>query len=181
MTAVLRYGTLSALLFAANSLVAQAPKPAPEFRKFEVWVGTWAYEGDAKATPIGPAARVSGTQTGRFVMGGFGFEWKGEEKGLFGAVQWSELDAYDAATKSYPYFGVQNDGTVWSGANTIVGNVWKATGTTTAKGVSYKVRADATPSADGKSWTFKQELSSDGKTWMPWTDLRLTKSVRPQS
>src|SRR5205809_11504 len=68
MRTVLRYGTLSALLFVTNPLVAQAPKPSPEVRKLEVWVGTWTYEGDAKATPIGPAAKVSGTQTGRMTL-----------------------------------------------------------------------------------------------------------------
>ena len=180
MRASVRNVTLSVLLVAGSPLLAQAPKPSADARKMEVWVGTWTYAGEAKATPMGPAAKVAGTQTGRMVMGGFGFEWKGEEKGTFGSVQWAETDVYDAATKTYPFLGYQSDGTTWSGSNTIVGNVWKGTATQTVKGVAYKIRADATPSADGKSWTFKQELSTDGKTWMPFTDITITKSASPK-
>ena len=175
----IRYGFVSAMLVAAAPLLAQAPTPGPEVKKLEVWVGTWTYEGDAKATPLGPAAKVSGTETGRMIMGGFGLEWKGEEKGVFGAIQWSETDVYDTATKTYPYFGVQSDGALWSGSNTIVGNVWKGTGTQTVKGVTYRARGEATMAADGKSWAQKVELSTDGKTWMPWMELKITKSARP--
>jgi hypothetical protein len=181
MKAVVRCGVLAALAVVSSPVSAQAPKPGPEVRKLEVWVGTWNYEGDAKATPMGPATKIAGTQTGRMTMGGFALEWKGEEKGAFGAVQWGEMDTYDAAAKTYGYFGYQSDGTTWSGANTIAGSVWKATGTLTAKGVAYKTRTEATLSADGKSWAFKQELSTDGKAWMPFMDLKLTKVSKPQS
>jgi hypothetical protein len=181
MRAAVRYVVATALFVATSPLMAQAPKPGPEVKKLEAWVGTWAYEGDAKATPMGPATKISGTQTSRMVLNGFGLEWKGEEKGLFGAIQWSETDVYDSAAKTYPFFGVQNDGVTWTGTNTIVGNVWKSTGTQTVKGVTYKTRAESTPSADGKSWTQKFELSTDGKTWMPFMDLKLTKSAAPKS
>ena len=173
---------LSALLLVVSTrLTAQAPKPGPDVKKLETWVGTWTYEGEAKATPLGAAAKIAGTQTARMIAGGFGLEWTAEEKGAFGAVQWSETDVFDPATKTYPYFGVQNDGTLWSGSNTVVGNVWKATGTFTVKGTTYKTRSESTPSADGKSWTQKFELSTDGKSWMPWMETRLTKSARPPS
>jgi hypothetical protein len=181
MKAVVRNGVLAVLVFVSSPVGAQAPKPSADVRKLEVWVGTWNYEGDAKATPIGPAAKIAGTQTGRMVMGGFAFEWKGSEKGVMGAVEWGEMDTYDAAAKTYPFFGYQTDGTIWSGTNTIVGGVWKASASTTVKGVSYKVRGESTPSADGKSWTFKQDLSTDGKTWMPWTEVKMTKVQKPQS
>lgn len=181
MRAVVRCGVVSMLLLTGGTLLAQAPKPSPEIGKFAVWVGTWTYQGEAKATPFSPAAKISGTQTGRMTVDGFAFEWKGEEKGAFGPIQWAETDVYDAATKSYPYLGYQTDGTTWSGSNAIVGNAWRATGSQTVKGTAYKVRGDATPSADGKSWTLKQEISADGKTWMPWTEIKLTKSARPQS
>jgi hypothetical protein len=169
------------LLVGPAPLLAQPAKPGPEIKKLETWVGTWTYEGEAKATPLGAAAKIAGTETVRTIAGGFGLEWKAEEKGAFGAVQWSETDVFDPVTKTYLYFGVQNDGTLWSGSNTIVGNTWKTTGTQTVKGTRYQTRADSTLSADGKSWTQKFELSTDGKNWMPWMEIRMTKSARPQS
>src|SRR5262245_39541943 len=114
-----RYAALLLMLIAAGPVLAQAPKPNANANKLELWVGTWTYAGEAKATALGPAAKIGGTQTGRMVMSGAGFEWKGEEQGVFGAVQWSETDVYDAATKTYPFLGYQSDGTTWSGANTI--------------------------------------------------------------
>ncbi|MFI5311700.1 MAG: DUF1579 family protein [Gemmatimonadales bacterium] len=165
------------VLAVSTFAVAQAPQPGPEVKKYEAWIGTWKYEGDAKATPIGPASKVSGTQTGKMVLGGFALEWKGEEKGQFGAIQWSESDVYDAAAKTYPFFGVQNDGATWTGVTTITGNVWKSTGQIVVKGTSYKTRTENTPSADGKKWTWKSEMSTDGKTWVPWSAGTITKTM----
>jgi len=164
------------VLTVSTQLVAQAPQPGPEAKKLAVWVGAWQYEGEAQATPIGPAAKVSGRQTGRLVMNGFALDWNGEEKGAFGGVKWGEMDVYDASSKSYPYLGYQDDGTTWSGAYVVSGNTWKGTGTITSKGVSYKARAEGSPSADGKSWTWKGEISTDGKTWVPWTQVKMMKT-----
>lgn len=154
---------------------AQAPAPSAEVRKLEAWVGTWRYEGEAKETPIGPASKISGMQTGTMVMGGFALQWTGEEKGPLGAVNWGEMGVYDPAAKNYPYFGYQNDGTTWSGVNTVTGNNWKAAGQITSKGVTYRLRSDFSMTASGKSGAWKNEISSDGKTWMPFTQGTVTK------
>jgi hypothetical protein len=170
--------TLPLLVLAVSTPAnAQTPQPGPDTKKLEAFVGTWKYEGDAKASPLGPAAKIAGTQTGRMVMSGFALEWKGEEKGPFGGVQWGEMDVYDASSKSYPYFGYQNDGTTWSGSNVLRGDIWAATGTITSKGTSCKYRAEGSFSADGKTWTWKSEISADGKTWTPWTQGTMTKSM----
>lgn len=154
---------------------AQTPKPGPEAAKLAAWVGAWQYEGEAQATPLGPAAKISGRQTGRLVMNGFALEWTGEEKGPFGGVQWGEMDVYDQAAKNYPYLGYQNDGTFWSGVLVASGSAWKANGTITSKGTTYKLRQEGSFSADGKTWTWKNEISTDGKTWVPWTQGKMTK------
>jgi hypothetical protein len=169
---------LSVLLFAVSTqALAQAPQPGPEVKKLEAWVGVWRYEGNAKASPMGPAAKIAGTQTGRMVMNGFALEWKAEEKGAFGGVQWGEMDAYDASAKNYPFFGYQNDGTIWWGDNAVSGNTWKVTQTIISKGTHYMVRGAGSFSADGKTYTWKVEISSDGKTWAPWTEGTMTKSM----
>jgi hypothetical protein len=173
---VMLFGWTLVLLAVSAQGIAQTPQPGPEVKKLAVFAAKWRYEGEAMASPLGPAAKISGIQTGRMVMGGFALQWTGQEKGAFGSVQWSETDAYDASSKTYPYFGVQNDGTTWSGSNVVSGNVWKATGTITSKGVSYKFRQDATASADGNTWTWKSEISTDGKAWTPWTQGTNTKS-----
>lgn len=164
------------LLFGLTTrTLTQPPQPGPEVKQLEAFVGTWRYEGDAKASPLGPASKIAGTQTGRMVMGGFALEWIGEEKGPFGGVQWGEMDVYDAASKSYPYFGYQSDGTIWSGSNVVSGNTWKAAGSITSQGTSYRFRGEGAFSADGKVYTWKSELSTDGKAWAAWTQGTMTR------
>ncbi|HUL75342.1 MAG TPA: hypothetical protein VLT86_19675 [Vicinamibacterales bacterium] len=156
--------------------MAQAPQPGPEVKKLAVMAGVWQYEGEAKATALGPAAKISGKQTGTMVANGFGLQWSGQETGAFGGVQWGEIDVYDAASKTYRFLGYQSDGATWSGTFTIAGNTWKATSTMTVKGTSYHMRAETVIAADGKSQTWKAELSTDGgKTWVPWVEQKLTK------
>jgi hypothetical protein len=84
------------------------------------------------------------------VVNGFAFEWVGEEKRPTGELEWGEVNVYDATSKSYPYFGYQSDGAIWSGSNVVSGNVWKATGSLKSGGTSVRFRAENTFSADGK-------------------------------
>jgi hypothetical protein len=177
MNIVRPFAVAVALLPFLSVLGAQTPAAPPaEAKKLSVWVGDWKYEGDAKASPMGPAAKIAGTQTGRIVMNGFFLEWTGGEKGALGAVNFSEMDWYDAAAKSYAYTGWQSDGSTWAGSNVVTGNTWKFTGTQTVKGVVYKVRGENVFAADGMSETWKTEISADGKTWALWTSGKMTKA-----
>ena len=163
------------LLGIAVSSAAQAPRPGPEVGKLAVWVGEWQYEGEVQATPIGPAAKVSGRYTGRLVLNGFALEWTAEEAGAFGGVQWSETNVFDPVAKNYPFLGRQNDGTIWSGTGVSSGSAWKLAGTWTVKGTAYKFREDRSFSPDGKSWTWRNEISTDGKAWVPFAQGKVTK------
>lgn len=175
MKRVVLLGSVLLLLGMSTLMAAQPPKPGPEVGKLAVWVGEWQYEGEAQATPLGPAAKISGRQTGRLITNGFGVEWTGEETGPFGGVQWGEIDVYDPVAKNYSYLGCQTDGTIWSGAIVASGNRWTYSGTITAKATTYKLRQDSSFSADGKTWTWKNEISADGKTWIPWVQGKMTK------
>lgn len=168
LAAILSLGT-------ATLATAQVPKPGPEVAKLAEWVGTWTYEGEVQASPVGPAAKVSGRETCRLIMDGFAVEWTAEETGSFGTVRWGEIDVYDAVGKDYPFLGYQNDGTLWSGAMTPSGSGWRSTGTWTMKGKAYRFREDRSFSPDGKTWTWKNEISRDGKTWTPFSHGKVTK------
>jgi len=160
----------------AVSAAAQAPQPGPEVGKLSAFAGNWQYEGSAKASPLGPASKISGKQTGRSLANGAAFASEGQESGPFGGILWGETDTYDAASKTYRYLGYQNDGSIWQGTGTVNGNVWKWDGTMTVKGTAYRVRSVATFTADGNSFTWKSDLSTDGgKTWTPWTETKTTK------
>jgi hypothetical protein len=160
------------------SLWAQttAPKPGPEQKKLEIWVGKWTYEGEYKATPFGPAGKYTGIETGRPVLGGFFVEWRAEEKGPSGTTQWFEIDGYDALNKKFMWNSFDSDGSFQTAAYTIEGNTVDYSGTQFQGGKQYKFRGSCVFAADHMSWTQKQELSVDGKTWMLWFESKTTKT-----
>ena len=48
-----------------GSLAAQAPpqKPGPEHKKLEYFVGKWTSTGEMKASPFGPAGKITSSDT----------------------------------------------------------------------------------------------------------------------
>lgn len=173
---------LLSLLFAVSASAQaqpQPPKPGAELKPYDMFVGEWKYESVAKETPLGPAGKSAGTQTVRWILNGFVLEFKWHEKGPLGDVGAVEFDWYDAATKSYPYQGFMDNGDIYTATGTVSGKVWSNSGTQTHNGIQYKFRGRVTIAADGLSATWKNEMSPDGKKWIPWTEGRLTKVTKP--
>jgi len=176
--------TLLTLIAAAcflGTAYGQTPNPAPEYRAYDVWVGVWQYEGQSLASPLGPAGKFTGKQTVRWILNGFFLEFRWDEKGPLGDLGAVELDWYDAKTQSYPYQGFQNNGDIYSATGTVTGNVWKSTGTTTHHGTNYQTRGLSTMAADGMSVVWKNEVSSDGKTWTVFAEGKALKSTPAQA
>jgi hypothetical protein len=153
-----------------------APKPGPEQKKLEIWVGKWTYEGEAKATPLGPAGKFTGMATIRPVLGGFFVEWRAEEKGPSGTGQWFEIDGYDALNKKFMWHGFDSDGSFETAAYTIEGNTVNSSGNHFVGEKQYYFRGSTVFASDLMSCVEKQEVSVDGKTWMPWFENKWTKT-----
>ena len=173
---------LTLFLFAV-ALQAQAPgpKPAPELKKMDVWTGQWTYEGEAKESPFGPAGKISGKVTIRWILNGFYQEWRTVEKAVSGEIETIEFDWYDPATGSFPYQGFQNNGDSYSGIAKMSGNIMSISGVSRLKEKQYHFRGVNTFAADGKSVAFKMEASTDGKNWTPAVEVKYTKvAVAPK-
>ena len=166
-----------AMLLMAVALQAQAPapKPGPEYKAFDAWIGDWQYEGTSMASPLGPAGKISGKQTVRWVLNGFFVEFRSEEKGPQGNAESIELDWYDAATKSYPYQVYMNNGDMVTATSTVSGNVYTGVGTLTHSGIKYSFRNIGTMAGDGMSFTWRAEISPDGKTFQVMSEGKGTK------
>src|SRR5512136_2564338 len=120
---VIAVGLMTLLFAVAAQAQAPTPKPGPEYKAFDVWIGEWQYEGTGMASPLGPAGKISGKQTVRWVLNGFFVEFRSEEKGPQCNVEVIELDWYDAATKTYPYQSYGNNGDVLTATGTVSGNL----------------------------------------------------------
>ena len=155
---------------------AAAPQPGPEHKKLAIWIGDWTVEGDFKATPIGPAGKLSEKMTARSVLGGFFVEFRGEDKSPWGATQWIELDGYDPVAKRFTWYCVGNDGSVTDATYTIDSNNVSYSGTLTVGDKQCKMRGTMVFAADFMSIVDKREISCDGKTWMPFAEGKSIKS-----
>jgi len=109
--------------FTALSL-AQAPpehpKPGPEHKKLEYFVGTWKVETEIKANAYVPAGKGVTTQTYTLDPEGFYVEWR-EEGQIPRTVG---ITAYDSHAKLYTVFYASSAGLVGTGAGTVNGNTW---------------------------------------------------------
>jgi hypothetical protein len=163
------------LLSVAAHGQAPAPKPGPEHQKLEIWVGDWTYEGEVKATPLGPAGKISGKNSTKLILGGFFLEFRGEEKGPAGTTQWQEIDGYDPVTKRYTWKGFYSDGAAQTVTYTFEGNTGSFSGTQVAGGKKYKIRGTFVFTPDNNSNVTKWEISADGKVWMPFLEAKAIK------
>lgn len=175
---VLAVFTVFLLLGSGPGRAQELPKPGPEQKKLEVWVGRWKYEGTSKQSPFGPAARFKGTQTGRMVLNGFFLETRWKDKGETGYIgEGIGLQGYDAAKKSYVDYGFDNEGVASPAVTTVQGNTWTSISTRPDDaGKVYNVRFIATFSADGRTVVNTAEYSADnGQTWRLWWELTMKK------
>jgi Protein of unknown function (DUF1579) len=106
-------------------LLAQAPpappKPGPEHKKLEYFVGKWTVEDEIKPNGYVPAGKTVGTETDTLGPGGFYVESRAEGGQLptrFGFM------AYDSHAKVYTSYYASSVGLVGTGTGTVNGNTW---------------------------------------------------------
>lgn len=164
----------------ASAIQAQAPKPYPELKQLELFAGQWSGEGESKATPIGKAGKSSYTQTADWILGGFFLHWQYSFKGPDGEFKGIEVDSYDPKIKVLRAQWWSSDGSITTGTYTRRGNVIEFSGKTVATEKQFDYRQKYTFSADGMSYTCREEISMDGKTWIPSSESKGTKIKGPK-
>lgn len=145
----------------------------PEQKKMEVWVGNWTYEGEAKASPWGPAGKMKGRESSRMILNGFVYqdEWRDEVE----PAKWVDgitLLRYAPELKAYVDYTFASDGSGGMTTNTVSGNVWTGLGAQTdTAGKRYQTRFVRVLADDGKTSQMKAEYSEDGQSWSTWWEL----------
>jgi len=167
---------LVVLLFAATTQ-SQTPasKPGPEQIRLHVYNGEWTYEGETKATPLGPADRFTGRVTIRMILGGFFQECRFEESHPSGPLHSIMITSYDPVKTNYSFNSYFSDGSVMIGRVLFDGIVWDSSGTVFVGSKQYKMRGKDVLSKDQMTITSALELSSDSNTWVPWATVNYTK------
>src|SRR5215471_15724282 len=164
--------------FTALSL-AQAPrerpKPGPEHKKLEYFVGTWKTEGEIKANAFVPAAKVVTTETVTLGPGGFYVEVDRPAVGQIPRTQ--GITAYDSHAKVYTSFYVNSAGMVGTGTGSVIGNTWTWMVEDKFAGKAIKGRTTITMSSPTQ-YTIKYEMADEKGGYTTITEGTATKVAR---
>jgi hypothetical protein len=156
---------------------APAPKPNPEVKKLQAYVGHWTVEGEWKPGPWGPGVKIASTYDGKMTLGGFFFQGLARDKGV---MQVAEYFGYDPVNKNFVANTYMVDGTKIMWVGTASGNTFSWTGKAiAATGEQYSIRGRDAFTADFKSLASMLERSADGKTWVPFLEMKWTKAAAP--
>lgn len=156
--------TLIALV-AATATRAQAPTPTAEHKRLAYFVGTWQGENDMKASPFGPAGKMTSKEACQWFEGGFHMVCRTEMSGVMGAMKGMGILSYDSAQKSYVYYGIDSMGTNDTGRGTLSGQTWTWTSEgRTPDGQPVKSRYVMTI-ASPTAYTMVWESSIAGGAW----------------
>ena len=153
-----------------------APRPDPEIEKLHVLVGHWTYEGVYKPGPLGPGGKITATYDAHMILGGFFLQEEEVEKSDAGELRNLGIESYNSANKNFDSRWYQSDETAVNGTLTISGNTIPYAGTFYGDGKSYQFREPMVCSADFTNCLAKADISTDGRTWVPWFEATFVKA-----
>jgi len=165
------------LLFTASAWAQMAPKPGPEVKKLDYFVGSWSVEGTIAQGPWGTGGKFSSTDTTDWMPGGFFVEGHSDFKmppEVGGDGKATSFMGYDTDEKVYTYNEFNSQGRRENSKGTVSGDTWAWTSTQNYGGQEIKQKMTIkvlTPA----SYSLKFEVSMDGTNWMPFMDAKATK------
>ena len=170
---------LLSMILVSVVLAGQSPnatlKPGPEHKRLDAFAGRWNIEGQAQASPYGPAGKLTSVDTFEWMPGGFFMthHWDARQGGV--DIKGMEVIGYDGRGKVYTsrFFDNLGNSGLWKA--TVQGNTWTWTGETEVGGKPLKERCTNTV-ASPDALTSKCEYSTDGTKWLPNFDLRGTRA-----
>jgi hypothetical protein len=162
----------------AAPILAQAPsgppKPGPEHKRLEYFVGKWSFEGEEKPNPFTPGGKFTGTETIEWFPGGFFVVSHSDMKGTMGAMKSHSMMGYSTEHKAYTFHMIDSMGTEISARGTVSGDTWTWTNEDKMGGKPYKGRFSM-KELSPTSYTMKFELSMDGGPYNVMMEGKATK------
>ena len=141
------------------------PKPGPEHKWMDYFVGRWAIEGEIKGSPFGPAGRFTSTEDAEWAPGGLfllmHWDWKGPD----GQAKGLTVMGYNATQKVYfsRSFDFTNGG-AWGFSGPAEGDTLTFTNEFKEDGKLVK-RRYVSKRLSSTSFSVTMEYSIDGGPW----------------
>jgi hypothetical protein len=139
-------------------------KPAPELKKLDYFVGTWASEGEIKPGPMGSGGKFTGTNRVQWMDGAFFLVTLSEFNGAMGKGTETAYMGYDSNEKMYTYDSFNTLGEADHAKGNVDGDTWTWQSETRVGAQTMKARLTIKV-LSATAYNFKFEMSPDGATW----------------
>jgi hypothetical protein len=162
----LRGAVLAAVILATTAAVAQMqpPKPAPELKKLDIFVGSWTLDGTMKPGSMGPGGTMTENEKCEWMEGGFYLVCHSDYKSSMGNGVGISVMGYSTDDKAYTYREFNSFGEFDDSRGHLDGDTWIWTndekmGSMTMKGRFTIKMTSAT------AYNFTFDMSQDGTKW----------------
>ncbi|MGB9334606.1 MAG: DUF1579 family protein [Candidatus Acidiferrales bacterium] len=152
-----------------------APKPGPEVKKLEIFVGTWTDEGEIKPGMFAATAtKFTNTTHIEWMEGGFFLIGHSEETSSMGTEKSMAIWGYDTEKKVYTYNEFASNGETIAATGTLDGDTWSWTSEASMGGKMFKSRYTV-KQVSPTSYTSKLEMQPEGGAWSTVFESKATK------
>jgi len=155
----------SALLLATTAIAqTQPPKPGPELKKLDLFVGTWTLDGTMKPSAMGPGGSMTEGEKCEWMEGGFYVICHSDYKSSMGNGVGLSVLGYSADDKVYTYREFNSFGEFDDSRGSFEGDTWTWTSDEKMGAMTMKGRfIMKVTSASAYNFTF--DMSQDGTKW----------------
>jgi hypothetical protein len=154
----------AALMTAAAMAQTAAPKPGPELKKLDVFVGTWSLDGTMKPGMMGPGGTMTESEKCEWMEGGFYLVCHSDFKSSMGNGVGLSVMGYSSEDKAYTYHEFSSSGEFVDSRGKIDGDTWTWMNDEKMAGMSMKSRFTIHMTSTA-SYTFAFDMSQDGTKW----------------
>ncbi len=171
-----RAAILAAMLILAAAAVAQsgAPKPAPELRKLDVFVGAWTLDGNMKPSSMGPGGTMTENEKCEWMEGNFYLVCHSDYKSSMGNGVGLSVMGYSTDDKAYTYREFNSFGEFDDARGALDGDTWTWNNDEKMGGATVKGRFTIHMTSSS-SYDFVFDMSPDGSKWATVMDGKATK------
>jgi Protein of unknown function (DUF1579) len=167
---------LAATVMSAVAAIAQTepPKPSPELKKLDVFVGTWTLDGSMKPGPLGPGGMMTENEKCEWMQGDYYLVCHSEVKSSMGNGVGLSVMGYSTDEKTYTYREFNSFGEFNDSRGMLDGDTWTWTSDEKMGGMTMKGRFTMKMTS-ATSYTFTFDMLQDGTKWSTVMDGKATK------
>src|SRR5580658_917646 len=151
-------------LGAVATAQTEPPKPGPELKKLDVFVGSWSLDGNMKPGAMGPGGTMTESEKCEWMEGNFYLVCHSDYKSSMGNGVGLSVMGYSTDDKAYTYREFNSFGEFDDSKGSLDGDTWTWTSDEKMGAMTMKGRFTMKiTSASSYSFTF--DMSQDGTKW----------------